>query len=769
MTASRREFLIKSAVGLTGFALSPALESVARRLQGQSASYGQAIAATTGRKYACLIGIDRYSNGLEPLQGCTTDVSLQQEVLEHRFGFSDIVTLTDLDATREAIEQALIDTLLERVTSSDTVVIHFSGYGHTLPDGTPLLLSANSNLPTNTGEIDALPLETLYQVVQALPTKRVSVVLDCGFTAGGSLEEGNWRLRSPVIPAAKDETEATTYELTPAILERQIALNETYRSAPKPGSFSPNQIAQAKGNWLLAASPGDSAAEGLWDGFSAGLFTYLLTQSLWDSTSRDSWKQVIQLTSAKVDRTVARDDKPILQGKGNSNGLYSQSPTVPHGISGAISQVQALQAEIWLGGVSPTVLPFLDAGTRFRSCASSPDSGHQEWVLRSRDKLTAQVDLATPSTPTESSDSQSPQASATSLAASNSKPMTRRSQPAEVGTFVKEIERVVPVARLAIALDTSLERIEKVDVTSALSSASLAGEMRAIETAQLHERSVDCLIGCMTPELQTQLAIDNQPAVDHLPEIGSYGLMWSGRAPMIDTFGSAGEAPKSAVKRLLPRLQHLLAAKRLRTTINRQSSDIPVVLEVSGSDTVWQEGTAGAIARTPLVRKLRKGLVGLPELTVGSSLTYAIDNRGDVPLHVLLLAFDRLGGLSALANGSGVGANDMAAGDVGTFIIPPRRKVDLAQPLGLNLAVRSPKGLTEVLAIASTDPLANSGTMLQEIAKDMGVSSGFVTLPRPLDLTQAIVTELTMAGPTEDTRLLKHNNHATLSLAYTVV
>ena len=726
---------------------------MARRLLGQSKSYGQAIAAPLGRKYACLIGIDRYSNGLESLQGCTTDVALQQEVLEHRFGFSDIVTITDRDATREAIEQTLVENVLDRVTANDAVVIHFSGYGHTLPDGTPLLLSADSTSTPVNGTVNALPLETLYQLVQALPTNHVSVVLDCGFSAGGSVEQGNWRLRSPAIPETQSDT---AYELAPAILEQQTFIHNRYRSAPQPGNFTPSQIAQAKGNWLLAASPGDSAAEGLWDGFSAGLFTYLLTQSLWDSTSRDNWKQVIQLTSAKADRTVARDDKPALQGKGSSNGLYSQSSTVPHGISGAISQVQASQAEIWLGGVSPTVLPFLKAGTRFRTCDDS-----QEWVLRSRDKLTAQVDLATPPSATSTSDeAATPSALPTSTA---SQPVSSENSSVEVGTLVKEIERVIPVARLAIALDTSLERIEKVDVTSALSSASLAGEMRAIETAQLHERSVDCLIGCMTSELQAQLAID------HPPEVGSYGLMWSGRAPMIDTFGGAGEAPKSAVKRLVPRLQHLLAAKRLRTTTNHQSSDIPVVLEVTGSDTVWQEGTAGALSRTPLVRKLRKGVVGLPELAVGSSLTYAIDNRGEFPLHVLLLAFDRLGGLSALANGSEVGVGDTAAGDIGTFLIPPRTKVDLAQPLGLNLAVRSPKGLTEVLAIASTDPLANAGTVLQEIAKEMGVSSGLVTLPRPLDLTQAIVTELTLEGPTEDTRLLKHANHATLSLAYNVV
>ncbi|MGK7910219.1 MAG: caspase family protein [Synechococcus sp.] len=768
MTASRREFLIKSAVGLTGIALSPALESMTRRLLGQSTSYGQAIAATTGQKYACLIGIDRYSNGFDSLQGCTTDVALQQEVLEHRFGFSDIVTLTDRNATREAIEQALIDNLLDRVTANDTVVIHFSGYGYTLPNGTPLLLAANSSLPTNlstkTGPIDALPLETLYQVVQALPTNRVSIVLDCGFSAGDAVEEGNWRLRSPAIPATEAEV---TYELSPAILERQTALSETYRSAPRPGNFTPNQIAQAKGNWLLAASPGDSAAEGLWDGFSAGLFTYLLTQSLWDSTNRDNWKQVIQLTSAKADRAVARADKPTLQGKGNSSGLYSLASTVPHGISGAISQVQASQAEIWLGGVSPNVLPFIKPGTRFRSCLEHQDIEPQEWVLRSRDKLTAQVDLATPSTSAASTPQSTP-ASTTSVSVANSQ-LLSSPQPVEVGTLVKETERVVPIARLAIALDTSLERIEKVDVTSALSSASLAGEMRAIETAQLHERSVDCLIGCMTPDLQAQFANDAPAATEHLPEIGSYGLMWSGRSPMIDTFGSAGEAPKSAVKRLVPRLQHLLAAKRLRITINHQSSDIPVVLEVIGSDTVWQEGTAAAIARTPLVRKLRKGLVGLPELAVGSSLTYSIDNRGDVPLHVLLLVFDRLGGLSALANGSGGETDEMAAGDIGTFIISPRSKVDLAQLLGFNLAVRTPKGLTEVLAIASTDQLANSGTLLQEIAKEMGVRSGLVTLPRPLDLTQEIVTELTLDGPTEDTRLLQHANHAILSLAYNVV
>ena len=58
--------------------------------------YAQVLAKNTPRKLALLVGINYLNNNnLHILNGCVTDVELQQELLKSRFGFkqSDILRL----------------------------------------------------------------------------------------------------------------------------------------------------------------------------------------------------------------------------------------------------------------------------------------------------------------------------------------------------------------------------------------------------------------------------------------------------------------------------------------------------------------------------------------------------------------------------------------------------------------------------------------------------------------------------------------------------
>ena len=79
--------------------------------------YAQVLAKNTPRKLALLVGIN-YSNNnnLHTLNGCVTDVELQQELLKSRFGFkqSDILRLISNEsksnqATRNNILTAFED------------------------------------------------------------------------------------------------------------------------------------------------------------------------------------------------------------------------------------------------------------------------------------------------------------------------------------------------------------------------------------------------------------------------------------------------------------------------------------------------------------------------------------------------------------------------------------------------------------------------------------------------------------------------------------
>jgi hypothetical protein len=69
------------------------------------------------------VGINQYKDA--PLQGCVTDVNLQQQLLIHRFGFNpkDILILTDEQATRQGILNAFEEHLIKQAKPGDVVCI----------------------------------------------------------------------------------------------------------------------------------------------------------------------------------------------------------------------------------------------------------------------------------------------------------------------------------------------------------------------------------------------------------------------------------------------------------------------------------------------------------------------------------------------------------------------------------------------------------------------------------------------------------------------
>ncbi|HAG85151.1 MAG TPA: peptidase C14, caspase catalytic subunit p20, partial [Cyanobacteria bacterium UBA12227] len=103
-------------------------------LERLSNRYARVLAQSTPRKLALLIGINTYKQ--VPLQGCVTDVNLQQQLLIHRFGFNpkDILILTDEQATRQGILNAFEEHLIKQAKPGDVVVYHYSGHGSQISD-----------------------------------------------------------------------------------------------------------------------------------------------------------------------------------------------------------------------------------------------------------------------------------------------------------------------------------------------------------------------------------------------------------------------------------------------------------------------------------------------------------------------------------------------------------------------------------------------------------------------------------------------------------
>lgn len=85
---------------------------------------------------ALLVGIDHYANGFGSLAGAGNDVEDMTRLLRSGFGVadSDIVTLTDQQATHASILRTMDEWLIDGTRPGDRVFFHFSGHGYYVPD-----------------------------------------------------------------------------------------------------------------------------------------------------------------------------------------------------------------------------------------------------------------------------------------------------------------------------------------------------------------------------------------------------------------------------------------------------------------------------------------------------------------------------------------------------------------------------------------------------------------------------------------------------------
>jgi len=197
----RRQFL-----QFTGSALATLSLSQLDIMQ-QGIRYRQVLAQGTRRKLALLVGINEYQ-GLPTLYGCVNDVQLQQELLIHRFGFNpkDILTLTDQQATRQGMLTAFEEHLIKQAKPGDVVVFHFSGHGSRILDRdrdsedglnstlVPIDGTLPPGYPQQGGPVQHIMGHTLFLLMSALKTDKVTVVLDSCHSGGG--KRGNFRVRS---------------------------------------------------------------------------------------------------------------------------------------------------------------------------------------------------------------------------------------------------------------------------------------------------------------------------------------------------------------------------------------------------------------------------------------------------------------------------------------------------------------------------------------------------------------------------------------------
>ncbi|HIK20017.1 MAG TPA: caspase family protein [Synechococcus sp. M44_DOE_062] len=677
-------------------------------LRGRAERYGQALAAGS-RKLAVLIGINRYLGEGSALQGCLTDVELQRELLLYRFGFDPADILTLTDGA--ATSSGIQSAFAE----------HLGGQGHTAETvvvhfsgyGQWRLGSAPNCwqpvlLLSGSEGMAAMELDSFFRLVEGLGTAQVTTLLDCGFTHVSPSVRGNLQLRSRPPAAIPDSSE----------------LQRVWPSPPK-------------GLLISATTPQDLAAEAAWPGFYAGVLTYLLTQYLWETTPATRLLVAFNQVASQRELGLFACQRPTLEGKDTARHIhpYFLAPAQA-GVSGVVQEVKGNRAQVWLGGIPSAALCGLQPGTLLVPIPANPSaSSPTPLLMRSRSGLLAQAQLASP-----------------------------EGQFPPVGTPLREqLRSLSSTLKLSVGLEENLGRIEKVDLTNAIAGYSW------METANPRERQVDCLLGRITPEMAAAFRSDTllKPL-----EVNSYSLFWPGRELLLNSCGPAGEAAAMAVQRLAPRLAHLLAAKRLRTTLNGFSSSLAVVAELAVKGKAAKAPPLAARLVQPVASAPTE--VGMQRFMRGDPLHLTLRNNSEQDLFGYLLLIDPTGQLHLLAPMPQDNlATPLRLEAKGSLTLPPLPEVDgeLRSAVSSDLLTCHAQGLTELLFVASTRPLSASLAALKAMARRLGVARSPMLLNGPLEWTQTLLEELTQRAPEgdPDLRWLDPSQSLTLSLTYLLV
>lgn len=648
-----------------------------------------AIASPLKRKLALLVGINQYP-GNSPLAGCVTDVELQKELLIHRFGFveSDILTLTDKQATRTGIESAFLNHLTAQAQLGDIVVFHFSGYGRRLQlsnDLNPI----NSLVTADDGIDNDLSEKTIKLLLRSLATPYITTILDTGFLSPSVAANRYLKVRS--LPSLEQ------WQLTKV----ELAFQQELKNKQK---FSSKQL--TPGNILSAASSNGLAVEGQWTGFSAGLFTYALTQYLWEATPTNT----VQVSFGKVASVVE-----------------TQVKNQPNSADGVITAVDntSKSAQLWLGGLPPTVLEYYAENSRLNVMAE--DLTAMQLQVRSRHGLTAKAQII-------------------------------GDHSLQVGQLIREAIRVLPRnVSLNIALDPSLERIERVDATSAFAA------IPRVSLVTTTEQPVDYLFGRLI----------ESPA-------SRYGLFSPKQELIPNSVGEAGEAAKLAVNRLIPKLKTLLAAKLWRLTSNAGSSMLSVeaTLEVINPDkqVVMQLHSSRVNTSQHRLKNLPlKASILLPTIAIGSQIQYRVCNHSDRPVYLLLMGLDSNKSAIALYPISPTSEpNSLEKPLLQNIAIAPGETITVPSNwVDFQWLTHTPAAVTETYLIFSIASFMSTLAALQNGIQAPTAEKEYVgALLNPVEVATAVLQDLHNGSgnkPNLDTYHLDTSAWASLNFVYQVV
>ncbi|WRH66110.1 MAG: caspase family protein [Planktothrix sp. GU0601_MAG3] len=557
----------------------------------------------------------------------------------------------------------------------------------------------------------------------------------------------------------------TTIEINPAELDLQNQLLSSL-------GISRQELEQRKpglpGIVLSASKPSQIATEGRWDGFNAGLFTYILTQTLWGASSPRNLSAQIRRVAGEVEQIVGSCQQPQMrrtltgsnpktESEFSLGNLLVNYPPVDGVITGVEDNGKI--AKILLTGLPAFVLDSYGLNSVLTIITESDSLDNPIYLqLRSRTGLNAKAQI-------KNND-------LTSFFG------------LEIGQKVQESIRILPrKIDLKIALDPKLSRIERVDATSAFSDSPRM-------TIVASDQPADYVLSRVT---DTTIAQALNPPLSPLFQ-GRYGLFSKGLVLLPDTVGEGGEAVKVAVNRLIPQLKTRLAIKLLRSTENERSSALKVSASLNllapQSQVLIKQKTTGIVntinredanninsqssSNQPIITASEN--IGVVTVNLGSRLQYQLQNQGEFPVYFLVFSMNSEGATYIFNSGFDPQQQQIAPGK---SLSLPTANIYSGNPSTemIGEMVKGSAGLVETHVILSHNPFLET---LEISDRNVNKSEGILKFNRvsnPLNIADAILQDLNRGSqPTSekmgiitDDLALDINSWATFNFVYRVV
>lgn len=681
MKFSRRNFLQSAGLSIASLGGFWGNVSLSKH---QLNAYGETLGASASQKLALLVGINQYSQG-KGLRGCITDVELQKELLIHRFNFSpnNIITLIDREATRENILTAFEEHLVKQAENDDVVIFHFSGYGRQvkLNNSDSDLTRINSVITYNSiksenGFVDDILLDTFKQLASSFKTNKYTFIFDTSFISS-SISDGN-QLISRSYQSDNDLV----------ISQKEFNLNKHLKN-----KVLPNKKNNSSSGLILAPFIDSFATEIRSINFNAGLFSYTLTQSLWENFPLTDnlilMKKVasfITLYQRKSEKFNFKNENKINTFNALPYNLILESSSQGDAVITNLIEPNIIELEL----VGLPLLVLLNYG--LNSCFTAN--------LEEGKIIRIQIN---------------------SLLGNKAKGILINGNKSSInkGLILRESLRIIEKnTGLNIAFNDSLEKIEKVDATSTLSAIN---EIESV--VNLGDNFVDLIFGKFK---------DKNTSVDGYGLFNSSEVLFANTYPKVDN-----EAVSSAIKHLIPSLKIALAEKLLNLTSNQYSSLLPVNLniEISQNNQVSKIEEKTTFSHLQSIKNPLKQYSDfdknlLTQIPADSQFTVTINNENDYDLYYLLLSINSSRQASVYFS-----PNEGVITQKNTTTIPKNKN-------SLKWIVNTDKGISKLMLICSKSPFHQTLNQLYKNTKLKPDIEQIVPLENHVMIAKAILEDL---------------------------